>query len=37
MRTQLGPLALERTLGRGQFRELTQEELDALGAAAAGG
>lgn len=30
LRTHLGPLALERTLGRSQFRELTQEELDAL-------
>ncbi len=30
MRTHLGPLTLERTLGRSQFRELTQEELDAL-------
>jgi 23S rRNA pseudouridine2605 synthase len=29
-RIRLGPLALERTLGRSQFRELTQEELDAL-------
>jgi 23S rRNA pseudouridine2605 synthase len=39
-RIRLGPLALERTLGRSQFRELTQEELDALltpvAAAAAG-
>jgi len=33
MRTQLGPLRLERTLGRSQFRELTQEELAALAAA----
>ncbi|MGH8134059.1 MAG: S4 domain-containing protein, partial [Steroidobacteraceae bacterium] len=30
LRTQLGPVALERSLGRGQFRELTREELDAL-------
>ena len=30
LRTHLGPLALERSLGRGQFRELTQEELAAL-------
>jgi 23S rRNA pseudouridine2605 synthase len=30
LRTQLGPLALERSLGRGQFRELTVEELRAL-------
>ncbi len=29
-RVRLGPLALERGLGRSQFRELTQEELDAL-------
>jgi 23S rRNA pseudouridine2605 synthase len=35
MRTHLGPLTLERTLGRSQFRELTQEELDALVPAAA--
>ena len=34
-RVRLGPLALERTLGRSQFRELTQEELDALLAPAA--
>jgi 23S rRNA pseudouridine2605 synthase len=38
-RTHLGPLALERALGRGRFRELTQEELAALlsGDAAASG
>jgi len=36
LRTHLGPLALERALGRGRFRELTQEELAALEAAAAG-
>jgi 23S rRNA pseudouridine2605 synthase len=30
LRTQLGSLALERTLGRGRFRALTQEELAAL-------
>lgn len=30
LRTRLGPLALERSLGRGRFRELTQEELRAL-------
>lgn len=30
LRTQLGPLSLERSLGRGQFRELTDEELQAL-------
>jgi len=30
LRTRLGPLALERTLARGAFRALTQEELDAL-------
>jgi 23S rRNA pseudouridine2605 synthase len=40
LRTRLGPVVLERTLMRGRFRELTQEELRALlpegGAAAAG-
>lgn len=30
LRTRLGSLALERSLARGQFRELTREELDAL-------
>jgi 23S rRNA pseudouridine2605 synthase len=30
MRTRLGPLALERSLKRGQFRELTDDELQAL-------
>jgi len=30
LRTRLGPLALDRYLGRGQFRELTSEELSAL-------
>ena len=30
LRTLLGPLALERSLGRGRFRELSQEELRAL-------
>jgi 23S rRNA pseudouridine2605 synthase len=30
LRTQLGPLTLERSLARGQFRELTGEERDAL-------
>lgn len=30
LRTRLGPLSLERTLGRGRFRELTQDELAAL-------
>ena len=30
LRTRLGPLALERTLARGQYRELAQEEADAL-------
>jgi len=30
LRTQLGPVRLERTLARGRFRALTQEELDAL-------
>jgi len=29
-RTHLGPITMERTLGRGQFRELTPEELHAL-------
>jgi 23S rRNA pseudouridine2605 synthase len=40
MRTHLGPVTLERSLGRGQFRELTPEELAALlptGAAAPSG
>ncbi len=30
LRTKLGPLALERTLGRGRFRTLTPEEVRAL-------
>jgi 23S rRNA pseudouridine2605 synthase len=30
LRTRLGPLTLERSLKRGQFRELTDEELAAL-------
>jgi 23S rRNA pseudouridine2605 synthase len=30
LRTQLGPVMLERTLARGRFRELTQAELRAL-------
>ena len=30
LRTRLGPLALERSLGRGHFRELEREELEAL-------
>jgi 23S rRNA pseudouridine2605 synthase len=30
LRTQLGPLLLERTLGRGRFRELSDEERAAL-------
>jgi hypothetical protein len=30
LRTQLGPLTLGRTLARGQFRELSDEELQAL-------
>jgi len=30
LRTRLGPLALERSLSRGRFRELSQEELRAL-------
>jgi 23S rRNA pseudouridine2605 synthase len=29
-RTHLGPITMERTLGRGQFRELKPEELSAL-------
>ncbi|HEY6924221.1 MAG TPA: S4 domain-containing protein [Steroidobacteraceae bacterium] len=29
-RTHLGPITMERTLGRGHFRELTTEELSAL-------
>ncbi len=37
LRTQLGSLALDRLLSRGQFRELTPEELEALLAAAEGG
>lgn len=37
LRTQLGSLALDRLLSRGQFRELTAEELEALLAAAEGG
>lgn len=34
LRTRLGPLALERALARGAFRELTAEELSGLLAAA---
>ena len=34
-RTHLGPITMERTLGRGQFRELTSDELHALLAAPA--
>jgi 23S rRNA pseudouridine2605 synthase len=30
LRTRLGPLTLERSLARGRFRELTEEELRAL-------
>ena len=30
LRTRLGPLALERSLARGRFRELSQEELRSL-------
>jgi 23S rRNA pseudouridine2605 synthase len=33
-RTHLGPITMERSLGRGQFRELTPEELEALTAPA---
>jgi len=36
LRTQLGPLALDRHLSRGRFRELTAEELAVLLATAAG-
>jgi 23S rRNA pseudouridine2605 synthase len=36
LRTRFGPLALERTLGRGQFREVTAQELAALTAQEAG-
>src|SRR5262249_18530486 len=36
LRTRFGPLALERTLGRGQFRELTAQELAALTSQEAG-
>jgi len=36
LRTRLGPLTLERTLGRGRFREVTQEELEGLLPAPAG-
>jgi 23S rRNA pseudouridine2605 synthase len=35
LRTKLGPIVLERTLARGRFRELTEEELQALAAAPA--
>ena len=37
LRTHLGSLTLERSLGRGRFRQLTQEELDALIPAPASG
>src|SRR5438445_63924 len=30
LRTQLGPIALERSIARGQFRELNPEELRSL-------
>jgi 23S rRNA pseudouridine2605 synthase len=36
IRTRLGGLVLERTLARGQFRQLTEEELAQLSAAGAG-
>ena len=36
LRTRLGPLALERSLGRGRFRELSPEELRSLLAGAEG-
>jgi 23S rRNA pseudouridine2605 synthase len=34
LRTHLGPITLERSLGRGHFRELAPEELQALMSAA---
>jgi len=37
LRTGLGPVVLGRTLGRGRFREVTQEELGALLSAVAAG
>jgi 16S rRNA U516 pseudouridylate synthase RsuA-like enzyme len=37
LRTHLGSLTLERSLGRGRFRQLTQEELEALIPAPASG
>ena len=37
LRTKLGPIVLERTLARGRFRELTEEELEAITATPAGG
>ena len=37
LRTQLGPVVLERTLPRGRFREVSQEELRGLLAPAAAG
>ena len=37
LRTQLGPLALERSLARGHFRQLEVHELDALLADCSGG
>ena len=33
LRTKLGPLVLERSMPRGRFRELTNDELDAITAA----
>jgi 23S rRNA pseudouridine2605 synthase len=33
LRTRFGPLSLDRSLGRGQFRELTREQREALMAA----
>jgi 23S rRNA pseudouridine2605 synthase len=30
LRTKLGPIALERTLARGRFRELTEDEMEAV-------
>jgi 23S rRNA pseudouridine2605 synthase len=36
LRTRLGTLALERSLGRGHYRELTREEIEGLLSEAAG-
>jgi 23S rRNA pseudouridine2605 synthase len=34
LRVSMGPLALDKSLSRGQFRQLTEEEIDALVSAA---